>query len=93
MAVQFFIPGPLRAFCGGLHHVELNASLATVGEAVEALCVAYPGLRARLMNEEGELRDHINVFVGDEDIRYTGEFATPVRPGAAISIFPAVSGG
>jgi sulfur-carrier protein len=93
MAVRFFIPGPLRAFCGGLQHVEINASPATVREAIEALCAVYPGLRDRLLNEEGQLREHINVFVGDEDIRYTGEFATPVTPGAAISIFPAVSGG
>jgi sulfur-carrier protein len=93
MAVRFFIPGPLRAFCGGLHHVEIHASPATVQEAVEALCAAHPGLRDRLLNEGGQLREHINIFVGDEDIRYTGEFATPVPPGAAISIFPAVSGG
>jgi len=93
MAIRFFIPGPLRAFCGGLHHVEIAASPATVREAIEALCAAYPGLRDRLLNEEGQLRDHINMFVGDEDIRYSGELATPVPPGAAISIFPAVSGG
>jgi len=93
MTVQFFIPGPLRAFCEGLPHVEIKASPATVCDALEALCAVYPGLRDRLLNEQGQLREHINVFVGAEDIRYTGELATPVRPGAAISIFPAVSGG
>jgi sulfur-carrier protein len=93
MAVRFFIPGPLRAFCGGLHHVEINASPTTVRDAIESLCAVYPGLRDRLLNEEGEIREHINVFVGDEDIRYTGELATPVAHGTAISIFPSVSGG
>jgi molybdopterin synthase sulfur carrier subunit len=45
------------------------------------------------VNEEGQLRKHINIFVGTEDVRYTGDFSTPLRPGAEISILPAVSGG
>jgi molybdopterin converting factor small subunit len=45
------------------------------------------------VNEEGQVRDHINIFVGKENVRYTGDFATPLPPGAEISILPAVSGG
>jgi len=53
----------------------------------------YPGIRDRVVNEEGQLREHINIFVGKENIRYTGDFATPLQAGAEISILPAVSGG
>jgi sulfur-carrier protein len=91
--VTFYIPGPLRVFCGGSHHVRIDSSPATLRDAFEALCQQCPGIRDRLVNEEGQLREHINIFVGNEDIRYTGDFSTPLGPEAEISILPAVSGG
>jgi molybdopterin synthase sulfur carrier subunit len=93
MPVTFFIPGPLRVFSGGAHHVRIDAAPATLREAFEVLCQKCPGIRDRLVNEEGQLREHINIFVGNDDIRYTGDFSTPLQSGAEISILPAVSGG
>jgi len=93
MAVLFCIPGPLRAFSGGLQQVEIKTSPATVRDALDALYRECPGIRDRLINEEGQLREHINIFVGDENIRQTGYFSTAVPPGVEISIIPAVSGG
>jgi len=69
------------------------SSPATLGEAFEALYRECPGIRDRLVNETGQLREHINIFVGAEDIRFTGDFSTPLPQGAEISILPAVSGG
>ena len=93
MPVTFHIPGALREFTGGRSEVEIDDSATTVADALSALWRAYPGLRDRVMSEQGEIRTHINVFVGDENIRYTGGLASPVSAGSDISIIPAVSGG
>ncbi len=93
MSLTVLIPGPLRPFSGGKHLVELKSSPATLHGAFEALFEECPGIRDRLVNEEGQLRAHINVFVGNEDIRYTGGLTTPLPAEAEISILPAVSGG
>lgn len=93
MAVTFFIPGPLRQHTEGRSQVEINVSVSTVAEALAALWLAYPGLRDRVLTEQGEVRQHVNIFVGEESIRDRGWFAAPVKNGAAITIVPAVSGG
>jgi molybdopterin converting factor small subunit len=93
VAVTFMIPGHLRAFTAGRTIVSLDASPATAGEALAALWAIHPGVRDRVVTEQGEVRPHVNVFVGDESIRWTGGLDTPVREGAEISIVPAVSGG
>ena len=93
MAVTINIPGPLRALSGGFARVEIPSNPTTVRDALEELWKRYPGIRDRVVNEEGRLREHINIFVGNENIRYSGDFATPLRPGVEISILPAVSGG
>lgn len=93
MPIIFHIPGPLRPFAGGLPQIDINSPAANVCEALEALWVKCPGMRDRIVNEEGQLRQHVNIFVGTQDIRDTGYFSTPVRPGAEISILPAISGG
>lgn len=54
---------------------------------------AHPGLRDRVLTEERRIREHINFFVGNEPVRYTGGLATPVPEGAEISIIPAICGG
>jgi sulfur-carrier protein len=93
MSVTFHIPGPLRPFADGQSEVKLKAPAATLSDALQALWVAYPGIRDRVVTEQGQIREHINVFVGKEDVRYTGGLATPGPPEAEISIVPAVSGG
>ena len=93
MAVIFYIPGALREFTGGQSRVEIEISPATVNEALADLWTLYPGIRDRVADEQGQVRRHINIFVGNENVRDTGELATAVRDGAEISILPAVSGG
>jgi len=96
MSVTFHIPGPLRPFTGGLHHVkiaDIGANPATLRDALEALWTLYPGIRDRMATEQGQIREHINLFVGNENVRYTGALATPLYDGAEISIVPAISGG
>jgi MoaD family protein len=93
MPLRFFIPGPLREFTNGARLVTIASGAATAGEALERLWAEHPGVRDRVLTEQGEVRQHVNVFVGVESIRFTGGLATPVRDGDEISIVPAVSGG
>lgn len=93
MALVFHIPGYLRAFTGGQSRIEVQASAANVGEALDALGALYPGVRDRVLLEEGRVRPHVNVFVGKDSIRFTGGLGTPVWDGNEITILPAVSGG
>lgn len=93
MAVIFHIPGPLRAFTGGKNVVEVSTTPPTVREALNDLWALHPGVRDRVITEAGSVREHVNIFVGNEDIRYTGGLETPLAPGAEISIIPAISGG
>lgn len=93
MPVTFHIPGPLRSFTGGQSRVEITGDPATVRDALESLWAVWPGVRDRIVTEQGEVREHINLFVGPEDVRYTGGLATPVPPAAEITIVPAISGG
>jgi molybdopterin synthase sulfur carrier subunit len=73
--------------------VELAGVPATVGEALQALFDAHPALRDRLMGESGRVREHINVFVGGENILHTGALATRLADGDEVTILPAISGG
>jgi len=91
--LTFHIPGPLREFTGGRSKVEIAGSPSTVAEALSALYASYPGVRDRIATEQGHIREHINIFVGDEDVRYTGGLVSRVPAGVEISIVPAVSGG
>jgi sulfur-carrier protein len=93
MPIAFHIPGALRDFAGGHRRVEIEQSPATLADALAALWALYPGLRDRIATEQGQVREHINIFIGDENARYTGGLASPVPAGSEISILPAVSGG
>jgi len=93
VSVTVHIPGPLRDFSQQRGEVQLSGSPATLLEALQLLWATYPGLRDRLLTEEGQLREHINIFVGNESIRYTGGLATPLSANATVSIIPAISGG
>ena len=93
MSVRFVIPGPLRPFAEGRGTVSVSASPATVADALAALDAVAPGIRPRVMTEQGVLRPHINVFVEGENIRDARGLATPVPDGGEITILPAVSGG
>ena len=93
MPVTFHIPGALREFAAGKSRVEIEPSPMTLADALSALWKLYPGVRDRIVTEQGQVREHINIFVGNENIRYTGGLATPIDTGCEISIVPAVSGG
>ena len=93
MPVTFHIPSGLREFTGGKSRVEIEASPATLADALLALWTLYPGVHDRMANEQGQVRQHINIFIGDEDMRYTGGLMSTLPAGAQISIIPAVSGG
>ena len=93
MSVTVQISAALRSVAGGRDRIEIGSDPATVGDALEALWVLCPGLRDRIVTEEAEIREHVNVFVGPENVRYTGGLATPLTAGAELSIFQAVSGG
>jgi sulfur-carrier protein len=89
----FHIPGALREFTAGHSTVKIEHAGGSVYHALTALCAQYPGVRDRVLTEQGQVRQHINIFIGNEDVRYTGGLATTVPDGSEISIVPAVSGG
>ena len=93
MTVHFWIPGPLRSMTGGRSQVDVETSGGTLGAALEALFTAHPGIRDRVLTERGEIRQHVNVFVGKSEMRSTGGLATPLADGTEVSIIPAISGG
>ncbi len=91
MATTVRIPTQLRSLTGGQGTVEAEGS--TVGEVLKAVDAAHPGLAERLFDESGGLRRFVNVFVGDEDVRFLEGLDTPVTEGATVSVVPAVAGG
>jgi sulfur-carrier protein len=93
MRVTFLIPSYLRPFADDRSRVEMGVSASTLAEALAALWKAYPGLQDRVLTEQGQVRQHVNIFVGDENIRDCGGFAAPLQEGCEITIVPNVSGG
>ncbi|HXD82596.1 MAG TPA: MoaD/ThiS family protein [Candidatus Acidoferrum sp.] len=88
---QFRIPGPLRRLSDGQTTVDVEAvDLAT---AIEALDARYPGFKDRLLDEKGELRQFVNVYLNDEDVRLGAGLGAKVQAKDEISIVPAVAGG
>jgi len=85
------IPTPLRPFTDKNESVEVNGG--TVGELLADLTQKYTGLRKHLYTDDGRLRNFVNVYLNDEDIRYLQKESTPVKPGDALSIVPSVAGG
>jgi len=93
MPVTFLIPGPLRSFAEGKSEVIIAESPRTLADALESLWQRCPGMRDRVVTEQAQIREHINVFVGNDNVRFTGGLQTTVPDGAAITIMPAISGG
>jgi len=91
MSVAIRIPTTLRTLTGGQSSVTVEG--ATVREVLAALDAAHPGFAERLIDEAGELRRFVNVFVADDDVRFMDGMSTPVPDGAEVSIIPAVAGG
>jgi adenylyltransferase/sulfurtransferase len=91
MANTIHIPTPLRPLTDKKESVEVSGG--TVGELLADLTRRYEGLRKHLYTEDGRLRNFVNVYLNDEDIRYLQREQTPVKPGDSLSIVPSVAGG
>jgi len=91
MSVTIVIPTPLRQFAGGNSEIEVQA--ATAGEALNKLTTTHGELRKHLYNEQDSLRNFINVYVGDEDIRHLDGADTAIKDGETILIVPSIAGG
>lgn len=91
MAKTVRIPTPLRKLTNNQELVEVNGS--TVGEVIAELQQRFPGIRERLVDEQGEVRRFVNVYVNEEDIRFLQNQQTPLKDGDEVSIIPAIAGG
>lgn len=91
MAVRVKIPTPLRKYTAGKDIVEVEG--ANVGEALRALDALHSGIWAKVCDEQGKVRRFINVYAGDEDIRFLDGLETEVDAKTEISIIPAIAGG
>lgn len=93
MPVTVRIPTYLASFADGRNSLMLEGAPATVSAALELVWNAHPGLRDRIVDEQGQVRQHINIFVGEEAIRFADGLGTKVPADVEILIVPAVSGG
>ena len=91
MAIEVKIPTILRTYTGGAKSVE--ASGGTLSALLDNLDSSHPGLKGRLITEDGGLHRFVNVYVNDEDVRFTGALDTQVKDGDSVTILPAVAGG
>lgn len=91
------VPTSLRTYTGGEAEVTVDPSDTSGGETLagvlEALEANHPGIRSRILDDSGALRRFVNVYVGDEDVRFAEGLATPTPGGTQISVIPAVAGG
>jgi len=96
IAMRFHLPSALRRWAGGNEIVEMSLPLdvrMTVSEAILMLGRDYPAIRQRVLDDQDEIRRHVNVFVDGENVRYTQGGVTPVSNDTEIWIYPALSGG
>ena len=93
MAISIVLPNALTPYSHGRGTVVLDEGCRTVADALAAVSRRWPALVDRVLTEQGALREHVNVFVGDESIRFLDGLETPVAADATIMIVPAVSGG
>ena len=91
MSVSVRIPTILRSYTGGA--AQVSAQAGTLREVIAALDADYPGLAGRILDEAGQLRRFINVYVGEQDVRFEQGLDTPVPAGGQVSVIPAVAGG
>ncbi len=91
MPVTVRIPTILRSYTGGSS--EVTAEGGTLAEVLDDLESSHSGIKARVLDETGALRRFVNVYVGNDDVRFLDGLATPTPEGASLSIIPAVAGG
>jgi molybdopterin synthase sulfur carrier subunit len=91
MSVSVRIPTILRTYTGG--ESEVTASGDNLAAVLEDLDVQYSGIKGRILDEAGQLRRFVNVYVGNDDVRFLDNLQTPTPDGTQISVIPAVAGG
>jgi MoaD family protein len=91
MAIEVRIPTILRQYTGG--EKQVTADGASLGSLVDDLDTKFPGLKSRLVTDQGALHRFVNVYVNDEDVRFTGALDTGLSDGDEVTILPAVAGG
>jgi sulfur-carrier protein len=91
MAINVRIPQPLRNLTG--NQPTVSAGGDTLLACITHLDSAYPGIRERVMDEAGQIRRFVNVYVNGDDVRFIDGLATPLKDGDEVSIVPAVAGG
>jgi molybdopterin synthase sulfur carrier subunit len=91
MPVTVRIPTPLRSITKGNAEVQVKGT--TVDDVMQDLERQFPGLRERLLDEKGELRRFINLYVNEEDVRFLQGRTTTLKDGDTVSIVPAIAGG
>jgi len=93
VAISIVLPSALMRYARGTSAVRVDPSRRTVAGALAELAAQMPAVTDRVLTEQGELRRHVNVFVGEESIRFLDGLETSVEDGETITIVPAVSGG
>jgi molybdopterin synthase sulfur carrier subunit len=91
MSVTVRIPGPLRKITNGADKVEVEG--ANLGDLIDAMETDHPGMKERLLDENGELRYFVNLYLNNEDVRFLSGLSTALNAGDEVSIVPAVAGG
>ncbi|WP_028950182.1 MoaD/ThiS family protein [Sulfurihydrogenibium subterraneum] len=91
MAITVRIPTALRRITQGQGEVTVEAS--SIAQLIDALEKEFPGIKERLVDENGEIRKFVNFFVNDEDIRFSQGKDTPLKDGDVVAIIPAIAGG
>ena len=90
-SIQVRVTAVLQKLTGGQKSVE--ASGATVGAVIDDLETRHPGFRDQMLGDDGTLQRFVNVYLNDEDVRYTGGVETPIKAGDVLDILPALAGG
>ena len=91
MSVSVRIPTILRTYTGG--ESEVSADGGTLAEVLDSLDGSYPGIQGRILDDQGAIRRFVNVYVGNDDVRFLEALDTATPEGAQVSVIPAVAGG
>lgn len=91
MSVTVRIPTPIRRVTNGADKVSAEGE--TLGDVIASMEAQYPGVKARICDDQGEIRSFVNMYVNGEDVRFLDGLGTSVKSGDEVSIVPAVAGG
>jgi molybdopterin synthase sulfur carrier subunit len=91
MSISVKVPTILRTYTNGSAEVTVNGE--TLAGAIADLDAQFPGIGARVLDDDGKLRRFVNVYVNDDDVRFLEDLQTPTPEGTSVSIIPAVAGG